>query len=88
MKRYFCALALLPFLAAPAFAAPVALNDSQMDNVNAGWSLFEKDYSNTSFTVVSVYSYPIDPYCGDFYINVVSPALSVASQFGPAYHYD
>ena len=91
MKKYLCGLAFLPFLAAPALAAPpqaaasqpVALSDSQMDTVNAGFSLYEVDVSNTSLTVVSVYSDPINTYCNNFYLNISSPAFSLASQFGP-----
>ena len=91
-------LAALPFLTGVAFAgspapanqaaAPVALSDSQLDNVTAGFSLLEVDFSNTSITGVAVNSGAF--VCGTCYLNVVDywygtgqTHINIVSQFGP-----
>ena len=78
MKKLLCGLAVLPFLSATALAQPdvrmsgslahqpLLLNEAQMDGVTAGWSLFERDFSNTSQTFVQVYGPPLAQPCNGF----------------------
>lgn len=89
MKKLLCGLAVLPLLSATALAQPdvrlgaptqqpVLLTETQMDNVTAGWSLTERDLSNTSLTLVSVYRAPL-PECTACYLDIDSRAISVDS---------
>lgn len=87
MKRILHATLALPFLIANAFAQPAQLTDRQMDKVNAGF--LEIDVSNTSLTAVSIFQRPYltEPTgnfisCSGCYLLIVSPAFSVAAQFG------
>ena len=88
MKSAFLGLAALPFFLAAAAAQPALLTDKQMDKVNAGHT--EIDVSNTSVTVVEFWqrAYLTEPTgntisCSRCYLLIVTPTLSVASQFGP-----
>ena len=84
MKKFLCGLAILPFMSAVALAQPAALTEPQMDAVTAGWTLHETDISNTSWTHVLVWSgIPSGDYCTSCYLNIVSPAMSIQSNFGP-----
>jgi len=98
-------LAALPLIAGVASAEtpksaavakkPTQLNEKQMDKVTAGFKFREIDVSNTSWTLVSVYSdglppvtvgtntTPVASQCSNCYLNLVSPALSIYSAFGP-----
>ena len=83
MKKLLCAVVALPFLTATAFAQPSVLDEKQMDTVTAGWSLNEYDQSNTSETLVLVYtpdnlSTTACTY-GGCYLNLRSPAIDVFS---------
>jgi len=74
---------------------PAQLNEKQMDKVTAGWRLTEIDVSNTSWTLISVYSgslptgnvgtttVPVTGSCPNCYLSLASPALSIYSAFGP-----
>ncbi len=98
MKKLLFGLAALPFLTGVAFAGspvtpnqapvPVALTDSQLDNVTAGFRFIEVDFSNTSITGVAVNSGLFA--CSACYLNVVDSwfgtgqtHLNIVSQFGP-----
>jgi hypothetical protein len=88
MKRLLCGIAVLPFLAAAAVAQPAAsgmqptqLSESQMDSVVAGFDLYIVETTNTARTIISLYQTPNTIRCGDCYINIYSPAFSVASDF-------
>jgi len=83
MKKFLCALAVLPFMSAAALAQPAQLSDQQMDNVSAGFRLNEIDISNTSWTQVVV-GEPLRA-CSSCFLTVVgSPfGISVSSNFGP-----
>lgn len=85
MKTFLCGLAVLPLLTAGAMAQPLQqpmqLSDNQMDSVSAGFTLRETDVSNTSWTVVSIYSGPVT--CSSCYLNITSTPFSLASNFGP-----
>jgi len=73
---------------------PAQLNEKQMDKVTAGWKLAEIDVSNTSWTLISVYSgslpapgtgtTPVSGSCPNCYLSMSSPALSIYSAFGPS----
>jgi hypothetical protein len=98
-------LAALPLIAGVASAEtpkstavskkPAQLNEKQMDKVTAGWRLLEIDTSNTSWTLISVYSgglppvtvgtstTPVASACPNCYLSLSSPALSIYSAFGP-----
>lgn len=83
MKHLFVGLAALPFFAGVALAGqPVQLSNQQMDNVTAGFALFETDISNTSWTQVSVYSRSLTA-CSACYLSLTSRPISVESAFGP-----
>ncbi len=99
MKKLLFGLAALPFLTGVAFAGspvtpnqapvPVALTDSQLDNVTAGFSFFEHDITNTSSTWVLVNQGGVLT-CSTCYLNVIDywygtgqPHVQIASQFGP-----
>ena len=86
MKTFLSALAILPFLTAAAFAQPAQLSESQMDSVTAGFSFFETDVTNTSWTRVSVYEGANTIACTSCYLLINNTALSVASNFGPVPH--
>jgi hypothetical protein len=84
MKKFLCALAILPFLSATALAQPVQLNETQMDTVSAGWGFWEADHENTSATAVSVYqpgNEHVFDQCTSCFIVIESKAISVASMF-------
>lgn len=83
MKKFLCGLAIVPFLTATAMAQPAQLSESQMDSVTAGFSFLETDVSNTSWTRVSVYEGANTIACSSCYLLLNSPAISVASNFGP-----
>ncbi len=87
MKQLLCGLAMLPLLSAAALAQPATLSENQMDTISAGWSLYEVDCSNTSATVVSVYSHPGATKNPDVYLNIQSDAISITSAFGPCCRY-
>jgi len=96
-------LAALPLIAGVASAEtpksvavakkPTQLNEKQMDKVTAGFRLLEIDVSNTSWTLISVYSgslpapgtgtTPVSGSCPNCYLSLSSPALSIYSAFGP-----
>jgi hypothetical protein len=83
MKSFLCGLAVLPFLAATAMAAPAQpLSDNQMDSVTAGFDLRITEITNTAVTAISLYEGPIPnvPGYGTF-IYVYSPSLSVLGGF-------
>jgi hypothetical protein len=79
MKKLLCGVALLPFLAATAFAQPSVLNEKQMDTVTAGWDLQEIDVSNTSVTWVDVYHPLPSTSCSSCYLDIQNDAISVRS---------
>ena len=55
MKRFLYGLAVLPFLAGVSLAAqPVALSDSQMDRVTAGFDFAEAHITNVGTVSVGV----------------------------------
>jgi hypothetical protein len=104
MTKLLYGLAALPLLIGVASAEtpkstaaakkPTQLSEKQMDKVTAGWRLLEIDTSNTSWTLVSVYSgslpEPAAPgatavpgSCPNCYLSMSSPALSIYSAFGP-----
>lgn len=82
MKALLFGIAALPFVAALASAAPVQLNNSQMDKVNAGFVFRELDFFNTGTTEISLYAGPLTP-CASCYLQIITPTLSVQSQMGP-----
>lgn len=99
MKKLLFGLAALPLLTGIAFAkspapanqvkAPVALSDTQMDGVTAGFAFFEHDFTNTSSTWVAV-NQPTIYTCDTCYLNVLDtwfgtglPHVQIISQFGP-----
>jgi hypothetical protein len=81
MKMFLCGLAMLPLLSATAMAQPARLSEAQMDMVAGGWDLFERDCSNTSNTVVSVYGEPV--YTKDAYLSIQAGSINISSSFGP-----
>jgi len=83
MKKFLCALAVLPFMSASALAQPAQLSDYQMDSVSAGFRLNEVEVSNTSWTQVVV-GEPLRA-CTSCYLTVVGSSfgVSVSSNFGP-----
>lgn len=89
MKKLLHALAALPLLAAPAWAAPVQLSDKQMDKVTAGF--LEVDRSNTSLTVITMWfrpsirdeETPNFVACSKCYLLINTSTFSIASNFGP-----
>jgi hypothetical protein len=99
MKKLLFGLAALPLLTGVAFAAspapaapqapaPLALSDTQMDGVTAGFRFLEVDATNTSITGISVNSGVF--ICSTCYLNVVDnwfgtglPHVNIVSQFGP-----
>lgn len=99
MMKLLAGLAALPLLTGVAFAespapasqanGPLALSDTQMDNVTAGFTFAEQDITNTSFTMVLVNQNVVVP-CDTCYLNVVDtwfgtgqPHIQIVSQFGP-----
>jgi hypothetical protein len=89
MMKLFCGLASAALLfAGSAFAEPMPLSNSQMDQVNAGF--LEIDDSNTSVTVISLFQKPT-PFiqipnvisCQGCFLLIISSTLSVGSKFGP-----
>ena len=87
MKGLLGGFASLWFLAGTALAQPMQLTAAQMDKVTAGH--LEIDVSNTSVTVLSIFqrpylmeSTPNAIICPSCFLLIVSPAISVASQFG------
>jgi len=88
MKSLLYGIAALPFFVGAAAAEPTHLTNTQMDKVTAGWSLFETDLSNTSWTQVSVWNGPLAvtsgaTSCGSCYLVIINPALSVESIMAP-----
>jgi hypothetical protein len=88
MRRLLCSLAVLPLLAGVAAAQPLQLTDRQMDRVAGGF--FEIDRSNTSVTILSIFQRPylLDSTgntlsCPTCYLLIVTPTISIGSQFGP-----
>jgi hypothetical protein len=90
MKKVLCGLAVLPFLSTVALAQPAGpatqpmqLSENQMDSVTAGFTFMETEISNTSWTEVSVWESGGNSIsCSACFLNVSSPALSIASAFG------
>jgi hypothetical protein len=82
MKKFLCAVAVLPFMSAAALAQPLQLSEAQMDRVSAGWTLTEVDVSNTSWTRVLVWT-AAPSSCSSCYLDITSQALSIQSNFGP-----
>ena len=101
MKKLLLGLAVLPFMAGVAFAGQsspastastmMALSDSQMDGVNAGFAFGETDISNTSTVTVAVNQPDLGP-CTTCYLQVSSAwagggssvvPMQILSQFGP-----
>lgn len=90
MRRWAFSLtaALSLFVAGAAAAQSVQLTNNQMDKVSAGF--LEIDRGNTGTTVLSMFFRPsiFDPTpntinCSSCYLQINSPVLSIASQFGP-----
>jgi len=96
MRRLLHGLAILPFLGGAAWSEPpqltksdpIRLTSAQMDKVSAGF--FEIDRSNTSVTMVDIFqrAYLLEPTgntlsCSTCYLLIITPTISVASQFGP-----
>ncbi|MBV8094106.1 MAG: hypothetical protein JOY71_07585 [Acetobacteraceae bacterium] len=81
MKKLLAGVAALPFLAGVALAGqPVALNDTQMDKVTAGFDFAELDVSNVSATLVLAYE-PGQYNCSTCYLSITSSHL-----FNPTSH--
>jgi hypothetical protein len=55
-----------------------------MDSVSAGFSFFEVDVGNTSWTAVSVWQPDNVISCPACYLHVSNPSLSISSAFGPS----
>ena len=68
-----------PVQTAMAAKKPMQLTEKQMDKVSAGWTLLEVDIGNTSITAVSVWQPDNHIECASCYLNIYSPALSIAS---------
>jgi hypothetical protein len=88
MRRLGIAAAVLALGAGAAAAQPVQLTNNQMDKVSAGF--LEIDRSNATVTILSIFFRPdlLEPTpntidCPTCYLRIVTPTISVASQFGP-----
>jgi len=88
MKKLLFVFAALLFATGIASAQPLQLTNGQLDKVAAGF--FEIDSSNTSLTIVSIFqrpylldSTPNTISCASCYLLIVTPTISVASQFAP-----
>lgn len=87
MKSFLYGLAVLPFVAGVALAGqPMELSNQQMDKVTAGFSIHEVDESNTSWVGITAYVFPVGEVgCPNgCYLSIVSDAIQVGAQFGPA----
>jgi hypothetical protein len=95
MKKFFCGLATLPFLAGVALAGqPVPLNDGQMDKVTAGFDFLEINHQNLGNYLVAANFPPLGAgYCGTdggCFLSVTgttfpggTQSLQVYAGFGP-----
>lgn len=87
-RLHYGLAALLLLSSGPALAQPTQLSNAEMDRVSAGF--FELDVSNTSATAISIFQRTNffttahdTIVCSGCYLQIDSPTISIASQFGP-----